>query len=193
MTDRRARWTLAALVAVFAAPVVAAWGLYHGLGWRGDGTAAAGRLVIPAVRLPETPVTGRDGATHQDVGALWRRHWTMLQVAPDGCRDACQASLRQSRQVRAVLHTDAARVQRMLILGDNTSPIARAAMQPDLAIYRTKVVDWRPTLAAHAADAPGTILLIDPAGRWMASYPPPADADALHHDINRLLAQAGRP
>tara|TARA_B100002052_G_scaffold73854_1_gene66913 strand:- start:7144 stop:7710 length:567 start_codon:yes stop_codon:yes gene_type:complete len=178
---RRGRAVVGLLVVLFAAPLVAAYGLYYGAGWRGDGEAAAGRLVRPIVAVPpasRAALTGR---------------WTLLQLAPHGCDARCKQHLHTGRVVRGLLHVDAARVRQVLVVGDNTPAETLTGLQPDVTVYRTKVEDWQALFSARMREAPGTIYLIDPEARWMAYYPPSIGADGLHQDLKRLLALASRP
>ena len=181
MNRRRGRAVVGLLVVLFAAPLVAAYGLYYGAGWRGDGEAAAGRLVRPIVAVPpasRAALTGR---------------WTLLQLAPHGCEARCKQHLHTGRVVRGLLHVDAARVRQVLVVGDNTPAETLTGLQPDVTVYRTKVEDWQALFSARMREAPGTIYLIDPEARWMAYYPPSIGADGLHQDLKRLLALASRP
>ena len=181
MSSRRGRAVFLLLVVLFAAPVAVAYGLYYGIGWRGDGEAAAGRLVRPIVAVP---ADGRE--------ALAGR-WTLLQLAPDGCDALCRARLRAGRQVRGLLHIEAARVRQVLLVGDNALAEPLARLQPEVTVYRIKVEDWQRLFDAREADRPGTIYLIDPEARWMAYYPPSIGAEGLHRDLERLLGLSGRP
>lgn len=190
MNRTRGRGLLIGLVVLCALPGMTAWALRDGLGWRGPGNTAAGDLVAPPQDLPDTPLAPRDGGSVARSEAVFSGHWTFLQIAPMRCGHACDRSLRAARQVRALLHVDAARVQRVLLLGDN---VPAPVLQPDVVVYRTNVLDWQRLFMAQAAGVPGTIYLIDPAGRWMAFYPPSIGTGALHHDITRLLAVAGGP
>ena len=181
MNPRRGRVVLGLLVVLFAAPLVTAYGLYYGLGWRGDGAAAAGTLVRPIVAVPA------------DSRAALAGRWTLLQLAPHGCNARCAKRLHTGRIVRGLLHVDAARVRQVLVVGDNTPAGSLARVQPDVTVYRTKVEHWHNLFSARARDVPGTIYLIDPEGRWMAYYPPSVGADGLHRDLKRLLALSSRP
>ena len=187
----RGRAMLAGLLVLFAAPLVAAYGLYYGIGWRGNGAAAAGTLVRPIVAL--STIAARDPTYPAMSADRFKGRWTLLQIAPDGCRATCRQRLAAGRAVRGLLHMDAARVRQALIVGDNTPGDAVSGLQPDVTVYRTKAEDWQRLFASRHAGAPGTIYLIDPEARWMAFYPPSIGADALHRDIKRLLALSGQP
>ena len=187
----RGRAMLAGLLVLFALPLMAAYGLYYGIGWRGNGAAAAGTLVRPIVAL--STITAGDTAHPAMRADVFQGRWTLLQIAADGCQVACRQRLALGRAVRGLLHVDAARVRQALIVGDNTPGDAVSGLQPDVTVYRTKVEDWQRLFASRHADAPGTIYLIDPEARWMAFYPPSIGADALHRDLKRLLALSGQP
>lgn len=188
MNRRRGRFVLGLMIVLFALPSLLAWWGYHGVGWRGDGAAAAGRLVSPAQRLPTRHLVPTDDSGRARSSAeVFSTRWTLLQVAENGCATICRERLTATRQLQAVLHDNADRVQRILVLGDNGARADAAGLQPGVAVYRTALSGWRARFAAAGADTPATVYLIDPAGRWMAFYPASQGIDALHHDITRLL------
>lgn len=185
----RGRWVLIGLLVLFALPVWAAWGLYCGLGWRGDGAAAAGRLVSPAAPLPDLVLHRRDGQPAGASTSRLRGRWHVLQIAPQRCATGCRQRLAETRQAVALLHIDAPRVQRMLVIGDNARPSSLSA-QPDLAIFRIQMKPWLARFRQAGLDDPANqVYLIDPAGRWMAYYSAPGLGDALHRDLVHLLSR----
>lgn len=185
MNDQiRARLKLLGVFMVFLGPLSFAFLLYYGLSF-GSAATNGGELVTPAVRLPDITLTDNAGKTVPS-GAIFERKWTILQVAPDECAKACTQSLDETRQIRALLHRRAARVQRML-LAPIDRPQPEIQRQPDLQVYRAPLSALTDIFARKNALVPGMIYLIDPLGNWMLYYPPASDGDGLFKDIKHLL------
>lgn len=183
-TQTRARLKLLGVFMIFVGPLALAYLLYYGLSYGSAGTNG-GELVEPAMRLPEVTLTGADGHTRPS-GQLFEKKWTILQVAPNGCGEACIESLEETRQIRALLHRRAARVQRVLVT-DIEQPVPTIERQPDLSSFRAPLAKLVDAFEGQGATTPGTIYLVDPLGNWMLYYPPGGDGEALFKDIKHLL------
>lgn len=179
-----ARLKLIGVFMIFLLPLATAYLLYYGLSYGSAGTND-GNLIDPAEPLPELTLQAADGESTSSLRLL-EQDWTILQVAPDGCEDACRRSLEETRQVRALLHRRSTRVQRVLLVGDSSAPGFEG--QPDLEIYRSDGARaWMQLFEAADAGAAGTVYLVDPLGNWMLYYPPDGDGAALFDDIKHLL------
>lgn len=185
MNDQnRARLKLLGVFMIFLGPLLLAYLLYYGLSYGAAGTNG-GELVTPAVPLPEVTLTDDSGESVPSL-AIFEKKWTILQVAPNGCDEACTQSLNETRQIRALLHRRAARVQRMLLTSIDR-PHPAIERQPDLQVYRAPLSALTDVFDDHDALVPGMIYLVDPLGNWMLYYPPAGHGDALFKDIKHLL------
>ena len=182
-TQTRARLKLIGVMMVFVGPLALAYLLYYGLSYGGAGTNG-GTLIDPAMRVPDVTLTDAAGNT-QPGGALFEQKWTILQVAPGGCEAACIESLKETRQIRALLHRRATRVQRILLT--DASKLPEMPEQPDLSLYRAPLDEFSAMFESQDAATPGTVYLIDPLGNWMLYYPPGGDGSALFKDVKHLL------
>jgi cytochrome oxidase Cu insertion factor (SCO1/SenC/PrrC family) len=188
LPDRRARLTLLVVVALFLAPVVAAWLLHitapH---WHPQATVNRGTLITPARPLLPAPFAAVDGSrVDEDV---LRGHWTLLLFSEHPCDRHCQALLLQLRQVHAALNKDIPRVQRLLVL---VGPQAAAPPQgdPDLFLARLHDHGWLNHFALDAGNQPavsGRIYLVDPLGNLMMFYPAGGPVRGILKDLQRLL------
>lgn len=173
-----ARFKILALAVIFFGPLATAWLWYGAFPERTPGGRTHhGVLNDPAVSLPPDGLTPAGGIAELPV---FSERWTLLHVPPDGCGDACRDALATTRQVRALLHRRATRVQRALV---TAGPAPALNDHPDLAIYRGGDA-LREALGEHA---PGTVFLADPLGNWVLTYPAPVDADGLFEDLKHLL------
>lgn len=178
------RLKLLGVFMMFLGPLALAYLLYYGLSYGGAATNH-GELVSPAIPLPDVTLTDKDDQSEAS-GALFEKKWTILQVAPDGCAEVCLQSLEETRQIRALLHRRAARVQRVL-LTDIARPQPAIERHPDLSTYRAPLSKITDAFESQNATTPGTVYLVDPLGNWMLYYPPGGDGEALFKDVKHLL------
>lgn len=180
-----ARLKLLAVFLLFAGPLAAAYILYYGLPEQISGAATnKGMLVDPVTPLPVVALDDEGGAATSK--AVLADQWTFLQVAPDGCGDPCRESLRETRQIWALLHDERDRVQRVLLVGSGQSAPA-FGKQPRLEVYSGKLGPLWNLFKAASAQAPGTVYLVDPLGNWVLYYPPEDNGEALFDDTKHLL------
>lgn len=164
MTDAhmvRSRLKLLALFAVFALPMAMAWGMVE---WR---------LGIPDERTAH-------GTLHPDIPTL--SDWPLSQVEKEGaddwlmafdCVSDCGESADRWWRLHRALGRDAHRVSRLRIGGAESK-----------ALPGESVVAWRDIPVWRE---PGTLWILDPAGRPVLSYGEGVEASNVLEDIERLL------
>lgn len=168
-----ARIRLLLLLALFAAPAMAAWLAHHV--WRPAGGQSYGELLEPQELAPPGLV---DAAGQPADLAELRGRWVLLTVTQGACAADCQALVHLTRQARLALGRDQGRLARALI-GTGEAP----PDEPDLRVF---------TLPAealgrlHALSAPA-VYVLDPLGRLMLRFPPRPDGKAVIGDLRRLL------
>ena len=179
---------IAAIAALFAAPVAVAWLMFAGQSGGGGVPGAQGVLADPPVPLGnmELPAGGDAGTEAQLEG-----RWSLLYLHQGACGPVCEEALTRMRQVRLALGKDADRLQRVFVplapsaLGKDERNLARAfpgmAIVPDGAPGRSDV------LGNIGQRLPGEVLLVDPLGNLVLSYPPEASAGGLFRDAKHLL------
>lgn len=184
---RRGRLQFLGLAALFGGPLVVAWVLYFGGGWRPAGTTNHGVLVDPPVPLPEVRIaqSGPDGSD----GDL-RGRWTMLYADGGECADRCRQALDLSARVRLALGRRMVRVQRAYIAeGEGLNgPLPEA--QADLMVAsasRPEIADMLALIPAELPRDGSEILLVDPLGNLMMRFPLADDPKGMLEDIKKLL------
>lgn len=189
------RTQLILLAVLFFTPFIGAWLLYFYFPqMRPTGTTNYGELVTPLRELPTWAWAKPDGTTATT--AELRNKWTLLQLAPADCDQACADRVLLSRQLRTALAANRDLVQRVLLLSD-------AAVLPEL---QQRLAAEHPDLLlrAPAAEAaidrgffgpkdPQALYLIDPFGNYMMAYPDRGtqeDFKGMKKDFKRLLKQS---
>lgn len=176
---------IAAIAALFVAPVVAAWFMFSGQSGSGYVPGTHGVLADPPVPLGdmELPAGGDAGTEARLTG-----RWSLLYVHQGACGQACEETLIRMRQVRLALGKDAGRLQRVFLPLDPVNDGRGLARDfPGMAIVPGGAPGRSALLERIGSRRPGEVLLADPLGNLVLSYPPEADADGLFRDARHLL------
>lgn len=190
----RSRAQFVLLGMLFFAPFVLAYSAYWLFpNWTPEGRTNYGQLIVPAKPVPALALNDAEGKPL--AADPLRGKWTLVQLLPADCTEACRRELVLTRQIHAALGVKRERVQRVLIAAANVDVAALkaryAAEQPDLLWLS----DTSGNAAHFFADTPAdSVMLIDPLGSWLMVYPHAADEDAvkrdfrgMQKDINKLL------
>jgi hypothetical protein len=196
----RGRWTMFAVLAVCAAPVIASYFAYYVV--RPEGRRNYGELIEPQRPLPAAAARTLDGQP-VPLPAL-QGQWLLLSVASGSCDATCEKHLYLQRQLREALGKDKDRVDRVWLIPD-AAPV-REALEP--ALKQATVLRVDPAVVAQwLQPAAGKRLedhlyVIDPRGHWMMRFPAGQDlstAPKIRRDLERLMRgsaswdQPGRP
>lgn len=176
----RARIGLLLVVALFLAPVVAAWVL-HLADWRPAHTRNYGTLVEPPQDLSAARFVLADGTPLAWKDADWS--WTVFVLPGPGCAERCLARIDELRRVRVSLNQHAQRV-RIVVLDDAVDAARLAPLKPvELAHdVDAKLADLHPKEADRIA-----VAFADPHGFLALRYPVDFDASLLRKDLARLV------
>ncbi|MFO7188385.1 MAG: cytochrome c oxidase subunit I [Pseudomonadota bacterium] len=178
---RRARWTLALIFTVSAAPFVLGTLAYYFFP-----TAARtnyGDLIEPRA-VPDVPLTAPGGA--RATLADLKGKWVMLQFDEARCVEACERKLYYMRQARLAQGKDMGRIERVWVVLDGGVPEAPAALVEGIYIARSAgrvFVEHFPA----PTDVRDHIYLIDPLGNLMLRFPSDPDPKRVIKDLQRLL------
>lgn len=178
---RRGRRIALAILAICAAPTVAAWLAYFV--WKPHSRTNYGELVAPR-SLAGSSLRRLDGGPFR-LSDLQGK-WVLLQIDSAACGENCRRKLVYLRQARLALGKDADRIARLWILDD--------ALVPDPALLRVHqglLVARAPRGSLPGELPPGDpaayIYVIDPHGNLMLRFPGDADGGKMVKDLGRLL------
>lgn len=169
MTVRQGRSQLIVLLAVALVSVVGAYLLFVGV--RGTGvwsTTNNGEFVDPPMVAEALRLRDADGQAFAPAGKWW-----LWVIAPQGCKVSCEAALAKSARVRTLLHRDADRLRRGLLL-DGFAEVSGAPAD---------VAQFVGTLGGLKAGA----YIVDPLGNLVLWYSYDDIGKPLLEDLKRLL------
>ncbi|MEA3276370.1 MAG: hypothetical protein U9Q81_13990 [Pseudomonadota bacterium] len=180
-----------AMIAVFAAPVVAAWFFYFNPQYLPSGRTNLGELIEPVVPLPaDLGLRSPEGA-ELDRDVL-RGKWTLVFLGEGDCGDACAARLGDLRQIRLALGESRLNVERLLILPDSLAPgrasdLGREFEGMHIALVDAEGGDYLLDLLGEGSAGLERIYILDPMGNLMMRYAADAPAKDTLKDMERLL------
>jgi len=176
---QRKRLQLVAIMLVFAAPVLIAFGLRLA-DWQPSRTSNVGALVMPPQDVSDAPVTLADGSRLDWKDSHW--YFTLVVLAGSDCAEACFARLDELLRMRVTLTQKAERL-RIVYLGPPLPEDRRAALRP--------ILFGRDDAARFAAHVPATgevaDVVVDPNGLLMLRHAPGIDAMGVRKDLARLI------
>jgi hypothetical protein len=179
---------LLAMIAIFAAPVIAAWFFYLNPGYLPAGRTNKGELIEPVVPLPpELRLSDPRGAAF-DPAALAGK-WVLVYLTGGECGDACMEHLIAIRQIRLALGESQFSVDRLLIMTDPSARDLAARLAGELDGMQVALTDAASGAAltdALGEGALGRIYILDPMGNLMMRYASDAPAKDTLKDMERL-------
>ncbi len=194
--DGSHRRKLLLVAAIFLAPPILAWIAFHFFAEdMASSTSNTGQLVTPARPLVALTLTDANGKRHDE--ALLRGRWSYVMYTGD-CGDACRQQLYLTRQIRASVNKDIARVRRVLLLGGEITPALRRLQReehPDLLMARLDDENRRRLaplleLDGHRLDG-RSLYLFDPLGNYMMRYDLGMAPGGMLKDLRKLLKLSG--
>jgi hypothetical protein len=171
-----------AILAVCAAPVVAAWLAYFV--WPPASRSNYGELIRP--RPLSDPPLERAGDGAFRLSAL-RGKWVLMQIDRAECDSTCRKKLLYMRQSRLTQSKDMDRIERVWLVVDD-GPIDPMVLREFEGTHLLRAP--QSTLLSEfpsSADPRDHIFLIDPLGNLMLRFPRDPDPDGMKRDLSRLL------
>ena len=178
---RRGRRVALAILAICAAPTVAAWLAFFV--WQPQTRTNYGELIEPRP-LSDPDLRRIEGGSLR----LSQLHgkWVLVQIDSAACGEDCKNKLVYMRQARLALGKDADRIERLWLVDD--------AGTPDSSLLR----EHKGLIVAHAPSGgfveefrsvrdADYIYVIDPMGNLMMRFPRHPDGRRMLKDLVRLL------
>jgi len=178
--QNRKRFGLILIVLLFATPIIVAYVL-NAVGWRPSGMRNYGTLIEPAQDLTTARFLLDDGKALAWKDADWS--FTLMALPGPGCADKCLARIDELRRARLTLNQNAYRV-RVVVLDANMPASAIESMKP---VERARDADEKLATYRPATSDDVSVLLVDPHGFLILSYPAGYDGNLLKKDLARLI------
>lgn len=171
-----------AILAVCAAPFVAAWFAYFV--WQPQSRMNYGEL-IESQPLMDPELHRLDGAPFR-LSQL-RGKWLLLQLDSGACSDACRIKFLYMRQLRLAQGKDMERIERVWLVTDTAAPDPALLRDYDGA-YVVRAAG-RAILAEFPAERSSSdhIYIVDPLGNLMLRFPKDPEPGRMLKDLARLL------
>jgi cytochrome oxidase Cu insertion factor (SCO1/SenC/PrrC family) len=188
---RRGLWPLWALIAVFAAPILATWFYFFFPEYLPETRSNRGEILKPALALPEgLDLSTLDGDPFDS--ASLEGAWTLVYLTAGSCDQGCIDHLMQIRQIRLGLGEGRKLVERLLLIGDLSAPVDQALLDDAFAGMGVAQIDGGGLAALLGAlgsgpEALGRVYLLDPQGRLAMRYAADAPPKDILKDLERLL------
>jgi cytochrome oxidase Cu insertion factor (SCO1/SenC/PrrC family) len=178
---RRGRRVALAILAVCAAPTVAAWFAYFV--WQPQSRTNYGELIEPR-SLSDSQLRRVDGTVFR-LSRL-RGKWVLLQIDSAACGEGCRKKLLYLRQARLAQGRDADRIERVWLLSDSATPDPALLREPGLNVAHAPSKAFISEFPASTSPT-DYIYVVDPLGNLMLRFPRDPDPRKMLRDISRLL------
>jgi hypothetical protein len=166
---------LAMLAGLFLLPLIAAFWMYYGTGWRPLRRVNHGELITPARPLP---------------GTTFHQKWTLVYIGDGHCDEECRKALYVMRQTRLSLNNEMTRVERVFLVtaGCCTNDFL-VHEHAGLAVLDAGGAALRPLLDVFPPEGrTHSVFIVDPLGNLMMQYDIRQDPKGLLQDLKKLLS-----
>ena len=160
---------------MFILPIVfGALFFYANPNYFSESTVNYGELVRPVIATDESDIEIDDEASLQGI-------WTLVYVS-SRCDEACEKAVEDMKTIRTLMNADMRRIQRMIIIEDNSTPTSN-----DESLIKASVTSKKLTQSLKKYTE-NVIYLIDPIGNIMLYYEPQnIDIRLVIKDLKRLF------
>lgn len=179
------------MLAVFAAPGLAALFFYLNPQYLPTGRSNLGELISPVVAIPaDLALVAPDGVPlNRD--ALEGK-WTLVYLAGEDCADPCRSRLWDLRQIRVALGEASLSTERLLIMTDLAAVGLAGELATDYPGMHVALTDQAGGerllgLLGGGNTALDRVYILDPMGNLMMRYAPDAPAKDTLNDMGRLI------
>lgn len=166
------RGMLLLIVGLLMLPFAIGGGLYVS-GWQPAQIATHGQLLSPPQPLPDEVL--------RSTGKM-RGKWILLLNVRGSCEASCTTRIDELRRIQVALYKNMDRVRRVVLTDRPDDPTLAALIktQPNLLLTAAPPAEKRSEINA-------SVLLADPQGQVVMTFPADASAQGIRADLERLL------
>ncbi|MDE0955656.1 MAG: hypothetical protein OSA07_04225 [Pseudomonadales bacterium] len=176
-TKKTNRWTLYAVFAVTAVPLMFAMLMYFNLWGVPDGRTNYGQLLLPPNELQQAQLVDENDAPWSQVEA--DKRWLVIYLTKQACDLPCQEATHLLRQINVALGKEAHRVTRLLV--NQQGGINEQTKTDYPALIQLKSLSLEPFELGQG------IYVVDPLGNIMMYYSKDFVGKELLKDLKKLL------
>lgn len=176
-SNNRNRFTLYAVFAITAVPLIIAMIMYFNLWGVPQGRTNFGELLLPPEQLHQTQLVDAAGKAWSQEEA--DKRWLMVYVAGPECAQSCMEATYLLRQINIALGKEAHRVSRIMVS-------QQAQNDPKIALDYPALLQLRSRAPEFFVAGQG-IYLVDPLGNIMMHYGVEFVGKELLKDLKKLL------
>lgn len=188
---KKSRFVLLAMLVLFSAPYVASFVLYNFGDKFNIGTTNYGELLNPRVSFESINFKTTENKS-VDVKA-YKGKWLLLATGTAECGEPCKASLYKMRQVRKLMAVDRAWIRRAYAITNKGDLSGLQDFMQDyegtdlFTISEVTLGNIEQKLNIEKGTVENRMILIDPAGDIILTYPQDPDPKGVHGDIEKLF------
>jgi cytochrome oxidase Cu insertion factor (SCO1/SenC/PrrC family) len=179
--------TIGVLAAIFLLPLVTAFWMYYGGGWRPATRTNHGELLEPVRPLPRAELREANGQVA--AADLFDSKWALAYIGDGECDRACRTTLHFMRQTRLSLNNEMTRVTRVFLATEhccNREFLERE--HPGLVVIDATGPEAADLVQAFPqTERPYSLFIIDPLGNLVMRYDARNDPKGLLTDLKKLL------
>jgi cytochrome oxidase Cu insertion factor (SCO1/SenC/PrrC family) len=176
-TKNSNRFTLYAVFAITAVPLIIAMIMYFNLWGVPQGRTNFGELLLPPEQLQQTQLVDEEGAPWSQQQA--DKRWLMVYVAGPECAKVCVEATHLLRQINVALGKEAYRVSRIMVSEQAQNDVKMTLDYPALLQLHSQAPEF--FVAGQG------IYLVDPLGNIMMYYSVEFVGKELLKDLKKLL------
>lgn len=174
---RKNRFTLLALIAIFAMPPMLGWLFIMNPEWLPSETVNKGELIHPPRSLSDIKLSDTANGEPLEWGEFQDK-WVFIAVNRGDCNEQCISRLINIRQLRRALGAERQRVARVLILlpdaaGGNPKPPSMAGLEGTRILQTQNSSDTSELLSLfelEQVEASNHLFIVDPRGDLMMRH-----------------------
>ena len=194
------RATVPLLVALFVAPMVAAWIVYNYFPdvVRSFGTTNYGEFVMPPVEVKLPAMNDVEGNTI--TSEIFDKNWTYVYLANGDCLDTCLEYLMLIKNVRLTQGKEISRLKRLFIVSGKINDQLRSKLSEFPGMTTLEIMDVntaKQLFASFKLDEQmdplkaGNVYVVDPDSKLMMYYKPDQEilklGKGMQKDMSKLM------
>lgn len=175
--------TMAALILVFAGPMILAFYMYNNNVRWSNKTTNHGELIKPMIAIDSLKLS--DEKQHMITSRDLHRKWWLMYVSDQPCQELCQENLYKMQQIRLALNAKQNKLQCFVVTPRTLqdSKLQEALKNTFTTIRRLFITEQNKTIQFQS------LYIVDPLGNIMMRYTENAEPKDILKDLKHLISE----